>query len=210
MAADGTVHSLGSAEGTVEVRLEPNALRLLRVRSGAAARHGTTGPAERDEHDRAGWSRPQVLESGWLLEIPDDAYEQAGTSREIAVTCGWERQGLSTYAGAADYVRQFAWEQIGLAGPAAVELTLPAVAGGASLSVNGTRVAERAWSPYRFTIPAERLRPGPNELRIRLTPSAANRYYAGTGLRSTPEPCGLLAPPTVRHRTAPPSRETDH
>ncbi|MGO4430341.1 hypothetical protein AB4Z54_69180, partial [Streptomyces sp. MCAF7] len=43
-----------------------------------------------------------------------------------------------------------------------------------------------------------------NELRIRVAPSAANRYYAGTGLRAEPEPCGLLAPPLLSHPLATP------
>ncbi|MFJ2954280.1 hypothetical protein [Streptomyces sp. NPDC087270] len=206
MPADGTVRGLGSAEGTVVWRLEPNALRLLRVRSDAEPWCGPTPAVDEPGHQgRAEWSGPQVLGAEWLLEIPDDAHEQAGTRREIAVTRGWERQGLSTFAGAADYVRQFTLDT-----PTEVELTLPAVAGGAALSVNGTRVAERAWSPYRFTIPAGHLRAGSNELRIRLTPSAANRYYAGTGLRAAPEPCGLLAPPVLRHRAAPPLPDTEH
>lgn len=198
LAADGSVHDLGTAEGTVAWRLEPNALRLLRV-----CRAGQTVPgvvAAAGESAAGAWSEPQELVSGWSLEIPDDAHEEAGTSRPIAVTHGWEQQGLPSFAGAADYVRQIVLDT-----PATLELTLPAVAGGASLSVGGKPAGDCGWSPYRFTIPAGHLRPGPNELRIRLTPSAANRYYAGTGLRAAPEPCGLLAPPLLRRRTAPPT-----
>lgn len=209
-AEDGTVRNLGAVERTVAVHVEPNSLRLLRVlpiSSGVEPDSSVTRPARGHEHEHggAGWSKPQAVESDWHLEIPEDAHEQAGTRRQIAVTRGWERQGLPTFAGAADYVRQIALDE-----PATVELTLPAVAGGVSVSVNGSKVADRGWPPYRFTIPAEYLQPGSNELRVRVTPSAANRYYAGTGLRDTPEPCGLLAPPVLRHRSAPPLRETDH
>ncbi|MCQ8193148.1 hypothetical protein NP777_33820, partial [Streptomyces sp. RCU064] len=102
--------------------------------------------------------------------------------------------------GTADYVRR-----IELDTPIPLELTLPAVAGAVTVAVNGTRVAQRAWAPYRVTIPADTLRPGGNELRIRVAPSAANRYYAGTGLRAGPEPCGLLAPPRLRRALTTPN-----
>ncbi|NEW70633.1 hypothetical protein G4H13_09450 [Streptomyces rapamycinicus] len=214
-AADGTVRTLEAAESPVTVlRLERNALRLLRVRGDAepaSGRAGTTGDSEAETRPGTGatagpgtdaaarpgtpeWSAPEPLESGWLLEVAEDAYEEAGTRRDIAVTCGWERQGLPAFAGTADYVRR-----IELDTPVPLELTLPAVAGAVAVSVNGMRVAERAWAPYRVTIPADALRPGGNELRVRVAPSAANRYYAGTGLRAEPEPCGLLAPPLLRH-----------
>ena len=204
MAADGTVHALGAAEGAVALRLERNALRLLRVCRRAEPAPGATGAEEgsegADDYGAAEWSKPQALVSGWHLEVAEDAYEQAGTRREIAVTCGWERQGLSTFAGTADYVRQ-----IELDSAVRLELLLPTVAGAVLVSVNGVCVGERAWSPYRFTIPADVLRPGGNELRVRLAPSAANRYYAGTGLRAEPEPCGLLAPPLLRRLIAAPN-----
>ncbi|AQW55919.1 hypothetical protein ACIQPP_41035 [Streptomyces violaceusniger] len=200
-AADGTVRTLESAENPVALRLEQNALRLLRVYRGAEPASGWADATEDSEaaagHGTPPWSAPQALESGWLLEVAKDAYEEAGTRRDIAVTCGWERQGLPAFAGTADYVRQ-----IELDAPVPLELMLPAVAGAVAVSVNGVRVGERAWAPYRVTIPADALRAGGNELRIRVAPSAANRYYAGTGLRAEPEPCGLLAPPLLSHALA--------
>ncbi|MGW3464295.1 hypothetical protein ACWDE9_33995, partial [Streptomyces olivaceoviridis] len=177
-------------------------LRLLRVRRGAEPANGRAGATKGAEaatgHNTPEWSEPEELGSGWALEIPEDAYEEAGTGRDIAVTCGWEQQGLATFAGTADYVRR-----IRLDAPVLLELTLPAVAGAVLVFVNGRRVGERAWSPYRITIPADALQPGGNELRVRVAPPAANRYYAGTGLRAEPEPCGLLAPPLLRHAVAP-------
>ncbi|QTI87422.1 hypothetical protein [Streptomyces sp. AgN23] len=200
-AADGTVRALGAAENPVTLRLEQNALRLLRVYRGAEPASGWADVTEDSEaaagHGTPEWSAPEALESGWLLEVAEDAYEEAGTRRDIAVTCGWERQGLPAFAGTADYVRQ-----IELDAPVPLELTLPAVAGAVIVSVNGVRAGARAWAPYRVTIPADALRPGVNELRVRVAPSAANRYYAGTGLRAGPEPCGLLAPPLLRHALA--------
>ncbi|KAK1185460.1 hypothetical protein B7755_049715 [Streptomyces sp. NBS 14/10] len=198
-AADGTVRTLQAdaleaAEGPVVLRLEQNTVRLLRVCRGAEAASGRADAAEDSE---AAWSAPEALESGWLLEIAEDAYDEAGTRRDIAVTYGWERQGLPAFAGTADYVRQ-----IELDAPVPLELTLPAVAGAVTVSVNGVRVGARAWAPYRVTIPADALRPGANELRLRVAPSAANRYYAGTGLRAEPEPCGLLAPPLLSRALA--------
>ncbi|GAA2328016.1 hypothetical protein [Streptomyces cuspidosporus] len=205
VAADGTVHALDAAGGPVVLRLEQNELRLLRVfrdtehASGRA--DATEGSGVAAGHGTPEWERsaPEELVSGWLLEIADDAYEEAGSRRDIAVTCGWERQGLATFAGTADYVRQ-----VELDAPVPLELVLPAVAGAVVVSVNGVRVGERAWAPYRVTIPADALRPGGNELRVRVAPSAANRYYAGTGLRAEPEPCGLLAPPLLSRSLAPP------
>ncbi|BBJ47226.1 hypothetical protein SSPO_099440 [Streptomyces antimycoticus] len=200
-AADGTVRTLEAAENPVALRLEQNALRLLRVYRGAEPASGRADVTEDSEaaagHGTPEWSAPEALESGWLLEVAEDAYEEAGTRRDIAVTCGWERQGLPAFAGTADYVRQ-----IELDAPVPLELTLPAVAGAVIVSVNGVRAGARAWAPYRVTIPADALRPGVNELRVRVAPSAANRYYAGTGLRAGPEPCGLLAPPLLRHALA--------
>ncbi|MEV6126407.1 hypothetical protein AB0M05_06190 [Streptomyces violaceusniger] len=200
-AADGTVRTLEAAENPVALRLEQNALRLLRVYRGAEPASGRADAAEDSEaaagHGTPQWSAPEALESGWLLEVAKDAYEEAGTRRDIAVTCGWERQGLPAFAGTADYVRQ-----IELDAPVPLEVILPAVAGAVAVSVNGVPVGERAWAPYRLTIPADALRVGGNELRIRVAPSAANRYYAGTGLRAEPEPCGLLAPPLLSHALA--------
>ncbi|MFI1330565.1 hypothetical protein ACH4U7_10500 [Streptomyces sp. NPDC020845] len=205
-AADGTVHvleadALEAAEGPVVLRLEQNALRLLRVYRGAETAsgraHATEGSEAAAGRGTPEWSAPEELVSGWLLEVAEDAYEEAGTRRDIAVTYGWERQDLPAFAGTADYVRQ-----IELDAPVPLELTLPAVAGAVVVSVNGVRVGARAWAPYRVTIPADVLRPGGNELRIRVAPSAANRYYAGTGLRAEPEPCGLLAPPLLSHALA--------
>ncbi|CDR14040.1 hypothetical protein [Streptomyces iranensis] len=197
-AADGTVRTLEAAGNPVALRLEQNALRLLRVCRDAEPASGRADATEDSEaaagHGTPEWSAPEALESGWLLEVAEDAYQEAGTRRDIAVTCGWERQGLPAFAGTADYVRR-----IGLDTPVPLELTLPAVAGAVAVSVNGVRVGQRAWAPYRVTVPADALRPGGNELRIRVAPSAANRYYAGTGLRAGPEPCGLLAPPLLRH-----------
>lgn len=202
VAADGTVCALDVTEGAVVLRLERNELRLLRVRRGAEPANGRAGATEGFEaatgHNTPEWSEPEELESGWALEIPEDAYEEAGTARDIAVTCGWEQQGLSAFAGTADYVRR-----IRLDAPVLLELTFPVVAGAVLVFVNGRRVGERAWSPYRITIPADALQPGGNELRVRVAPPAANRYYAGTGLRAEPEPCGLLAPPLLRHAVAP-------
>ncbi|MFE9007894.1 hypothetical protein ACFYOY_38190 [Streptomyces sp. NPDC007875] len=202
-AADGTVRTLEAAENPVALRLEQNALRLLRVYRDAEPASGRAHATEDSEaaagHGTPEWSAPEALESGWLLEVAEDAYEEAGTRRDIAVTCGWERQGLPAFAGTADYVRQ-----IELDAPVPLELTLPAVAGAVIVSVNGVRAGARAWAPYRVTIPADALRPGGNELRVRVAPSAANRYYAGTGLRAGPEPCGLLAPPLLSHALATP------
>ncbi|MCG0289375.1 hypothetical protein [Streptomyces sp. PSAA01] len=200
-AADGTVRALEAAGNPITLRLEQNALRLLRVYRGAEPAPGRADVTEDAEaaagHGTPDWSAPEALESGWLLEVPEDAYEEAGTRRDIAVTCGWERQGLPAFAGTADYVRRME-----LDAPVPLELTLPAVAGAVTVSVNGVRAGARAWAPYRVTIPADALRPGVNELRVRVAPSAANRYYAGTGLRAGPEPCGLLAPPLLRHAPA--------
>lgn len=202
-AADGTVRTLEAAEGPVVLRLERNALRLLRVCGGPEPASGRADATEDSEvaavYGTPEWSAPEELESGWLLEVAEDAYEEAGTRRDIAVTYGWERQGLPAFAGTADYVRQ-----IELDAPVPLKLTLPAVAGAVVVSVNGVRVGARAWAPYRFTIHADALRAGGNELRIRVAPSAANRYYAGTGLRAEPEPCGLLAPPLLSHALATP------
>ncbi|WP_329567609.1 hypothetical protein [Streptomyces sp. NBC_01361] len=192
--ATGQRHSIGTASTRLTIVLADQEVRLLRLRAAAGAPGpGASGPA----HVPSRFEGPSgvaatVLDSGWHLEIPPEAHTSPGTSRPIAVIAGWEQQGLETFAGIADYVREIP------ASGTPRHLELPAVAGAAEVLVDGVSVGAAGWAPYQFVLPG---RPAPGgercELRVRVAPPAANRYYAGTGLRVGPEPCGLLAPPVL-------------
>lgn len=76
-------------------------------------------------------------------------------------------------------------------------LRLPAVAGAATARVNGREIGRRGWRPFRFAVPRALHSGGAFDLEIDVAGTAANAFYAGTGLRSEPEPDGLLAVPVL-------------
>ncbi|MFI6549291.1 hypothetical protein ACIBO9_39210 [Streptomyces prunicolor] len=192
--ATGQRRTIGTASSTLTVALADQEVRLLRLHAAAdAPSTGASGPAHVPSRcEGPSLTAATVLDSGWRLELPQEAHTSPGTSRPIAVTAGWEQQGLDTFAGIADYVREIP------ASGTPRHLELPAVAGAVEILVDGMSVAAAGWPPYRFILPGL---PSPGaescELRVRVAPPAANRYYAGTGLRAGPEPCGLLAPPVL-------------
>ncbi|MCU1580254.1 MAG: hypothetical protein JWP19_2458 [Rhodoglobus sp.] len=174
------------------LRLELDAQELMLIEfSPTAASAIPAAPSTRN------WSASSELADGWMLEIAAAAHAYAGTSRPIETRSGWEVQGLPDFSGTAAYRRT-----VDLDGSHDVELLLPQVSGAVTLSVNGTVVGSRGWSPFRFVIPAALTRAGANELSIEVSSAAANRYYAGTGMREAPEPAGLLAAPSMRSAPA--------
>lgn len=189
---DGTQQFAGVASSRVRVRLIEHDVRLFRLDRVEPDESIEAGPLDvPSQQVPTTASSTTILDSGWRLEIPSDAHEQAGTSIPIAVSEGWERQGLSTFAGIAEYVRDIP------AAASAQQLVLPAVAGAVEVHIDGECIGTAGWMPYRFVLPPRTSDVDPSELRIRVAPPAANRYYAGTGLRPEPEPYGLLAPPLL-------------
>lgn len=184
VTSDGSRRAAGR-----DLVLEPMALKLLVF---------TTEPADGGA-GRAGdvtWAAAVELPDGWRLEVPADAHAHAGTSHEVHTRAGWEQQGLEAYSGIARYVRA-----VDLPGDLDAELELPAVSGAVTVRLNGAEAGSLGWRPFRFRLGAADQHPGPNELVIEVASSAANRYYAGTGMRDAPEPAGLLAPPLLRLNT---------
>lgn len=154
--------------------LEPGELRLLVLDDGALELNLPEPPAAL-----------RRLATGWSLQLP------GRDPAPVDVAAGWQ-QAHPTFSGVGVYRATFDDD-------AARDLTLrlPAVAGAATVHVNGTPVAARGGRPYRIAIPRACLRAGVNEIEIAVAGSAANAFYAGTGLRAAPEPNGLLAVPTL-------------
>ncbi|MEV7693424.1 hypothetical protein AB0N73_08840 [Microbacterium sp. NPDC089189] len=157
-------------------RLEPGELRLFVLSE--AARFGVEVAAPPA-------SAAMALTTGWTLRLPE------GDERPIDVTAGWQL-AHPRFSGTAVYRVTFE-----ASGADDLVLRLPRVAGSARASVNNRALAPRGWRPFRFRIARGLLTPGANTLEVSVSGSAANAFYAGTGLRAHPEPNGLLAAPTL-------------
>ncbi|WP_211250765.1 hypothetical protein [Mycetocola saprophilus] len=182
-AATGLATALHDARLT----LAPGELRLFVWDSSGPGADADTESASADVAPvRPEAANVRVLAGDWdLTPLPD------GSPVPVDVTAGWQTV-LPEYSGAATYRTTFELAEV-----SGAILELPAVSGSARLSINGTPVGERGWRPYRFEIPAELLRKGTNEVAITVFGSAANEFYAGTGLRPEPELNGLLAAPEL-------------
>jgi hypothetical protein len=166
----------------VDLELDPQEIAVLL--SGVEAPSGDP---------RLRWSPPTALKGPWTLEILDVATGGAAHTREIDPAVGWEQQGLAKFSGTAVY-------RTGLQLDVATDLLVEVndIAGSATLLVNRSECGRRGWGPFRWHVPASALRSGPNDIALRVSSTAANRYYAGTRFRDAPEPAGLLAVPTIR------------
>jgi hypothetical protein len=136
------------------------------------------------------------LIDGWRLATARDAHALGGRDREIEVTAGWQAQELPDHGGMGIYHRV-----VQLRSQAALRLELPIVAGCVEVTWNGRWIGSRGWAPHRYHVKKEHTTAGDNQLQIVVTSPAANHYYAGTGMRSVPEPAGLLAPPQLSYLT---------
>lgn len=136
---------------------------------------------------------PLILDRGWLLTV-------GAAEQPVDVDRGWEQQGWDRYSGVGDYHNTFELTADALAWPD-WELVLPVVHTSAEAEINGQPVGRWGWAPFRCNIASSTLRPGHNELRIRVSSTAANHYYAGTRHRAGPaDPSGLAAAPRLRPR----------
>ncbi|MFZ4843231.1 hypothetical protein [Mycetocola saprophilus] len=189
---------LATALHDARLTLAPGELRLLvwdepatgagSVADSAAGSDTASGSAASADFAtlRSNATNVRVLAGDWdLTPLPD------GSPVPVDVTAGWQTV-LPEYSGAATYRTTFELAEV-----SGAILELPSVSGSARLSINGTTVGERGWRPYRFAIPVELLRKGTNEVAITVFGSAANEFYAGTGLRPEPELNGLLATPEL-------------
>lgn len=189
-------HLVNGVDSRIELHLDPMELRML-VLSPLSVSDVTAVQTDTTFQETQ-WSPPEELTHGWRLAIPVDAHAYGGTDQAIRVTAGWQAQELPDFGGTATYHRD-----IHLGFPQALLLELPAVAGGVEVTWNGRWIGTRAWLPHRYHIEADHTEAGDNRLEITVTGAAANRYYAGTGMRSISEPAGLLAPPQLRRLTRP-------
>ena len=166
------------------VDLEPMEIALFYVSA------ATVAPAE-SASERL--TERQDLANDWVLSVPGDQHAYAATERGIDPSRGWEGQGLPDFSGVGVYRCH-----LDVSEPQNARLLLPAVSGSATLIVNGERQGARGWTPFRFDVPASSWRVGDNVIEIAVASTAANRYYAGTGMRDAPEPAGLLARPVIQ------------
>lgn len=174
-----------SDESTFSVTLEPMELALFVVDGTILPLADTTGMIE--------WADERALDGAWTLTVPSGQHAYSDTSRSIDPSRGWEVQGLPDFSGIGIYRLE-----LELVDPVDSRFILPAVSGSVSFRVNGLNIGRRSWSPFRFDVAADFLRHGSNTIEIIVASTAANRYYAGTGMRDTPEPAGLLATPLIR------------
>jgi Glycosyl hydrolases family 2, sugar binding domain len=103
------------------------------------------------------------------MEPTDGRTEGALWDGPITFECGtgrlsegpWADAGLASYSGGVRYQREFEIDE----GVREVGLDLGNVRGTVEVSVNGTPVGVRVWSPYRFDL-TDAVRSGANDLRV--------------------------------------------
>jgi hypothetical protein len=137
----------------------------------------------------------QALPGGWTVRVAHgdgSGNDDDLVLRDVDLARGLEEQGLPAFSGVVTYART-----IVLDSPGPLLLDLPDVVGGAELFINGRLIGRRGWAPYNFRIPAEDAVAGENYLQIEVAGTAANRYYAGSGMRDRPDPCGIIGVPRL-------------
>lgn len=190
--------------GGVGLVLQPMELRLFTAGLPAPPGAPVLVPAV-EQPDGEGGSDDEIvvirLARGWTVQLQPSGGLPEVPEQPVSVEFGLEGQGFADFSGTATY-------RVEVPGPAltSVDLVLPAVVGGVVVCLNGDPVGARGWSPYRFTIPADLVRPGANLLEIVVMGTAANRYYAKTGMRAAPEPAGILRSPYLIGRARPVGR----
>ena len=172
----GVVDAPFEIQGSLRLNLAPGELACWHLT------HGTrTVPA------------PVVLDRGWVLTA-------GGAERPVEVDRGWEQQGWGEYSGVGTYRNSFDLTAEDLTWPD-WELVLPVVHTSAEAEINGQAVGRWGWAPFRCSVDSSTLRPGRNELRVRVASTGANHYYAGTRHQGGPaDPSGLAAAPRLRPR----------
>lgn len=166
--------------GPVRVRLAPHQVRLLHVE--------IDGERAADE---------LTLLSGWRFRPVTQDADATCSWQPIMPFDGWQAQGYPTFCGTGEYridveipddaVSSDGWE-----------LLLPATEDSVEVLVNGRPAGAAPWPSGAIRL-GGLLHAGVNALTVRVTSSAANHYYHGTGLQGDgPAWCGLLAAPVLR------------
>jgi hypothetical protein len=189
--ASGEVRSiLRAATGRSGLHLAPAELLLVEQAGPDGLPH-----AKDDVQDDVEPMQEQALPGGWTVRVP------IGPDHDLVLpnvdpARGLEEQGLPAFAGVVTYARTFLLDS-----PAPLLLDLPDVVGGAEVFINGRYVGRRGWAPFRFQVATEHTIAGENYLQIEVAGTAANHYYAGTGMRQRPDPCGIIGTPRVSVRS---------
>jgi hypothetical protein len=190
-AASGDVRSVVRAgSGRSGLRLAPAELLLIEQ----VDPHDVPGFDEEAPDDLTPGTG-QALADGWTLRVATGNGSGNGDDlvlRDLDLARGLEEQGLPAFSGVVTYART-----IVLDSPGPFLLDLPDVVGGAEVVLNGRPVGRRSWAPYAFRIAEEATVAGENYLQIEVAGTAANRYYAGTGMRERPDPCGIIGVPRL-------------
>jgi hypothetical protein len=178
-AASGEVRSVVRADS--DQRMQP--AELLLIEQVDDAPHDAAG-------EDVGPATCQALADGWTVRVADT--DDDLVLRDVDPARGLEEQGLPAFSGVVTYSRT-----VVLDAPGRLLLDLPAVVGGAEVFLNGRCVGRRGWAPYVYRIAASDTVAGENHLQIEVAGTAANRYYAGTGMRDRPDPCGIIGTPRL-------------
>ncbi|KFI84697.1 carbohydrate-binding protein [Bifidobacterium pullorum] len=138
-----------------------------------------------------------TLLSGWRFRPVTRDADATCSRQPIMPFDGWQAQGYPTFCGTGEYridveipddaVSSDGWE-----------LLLPATEDSVEVLVNGRPAGAAPWPSGAIRL-GGLLHAGVNALTVRVTSSAANHYYHGTGLQGDgPARCGLLAAPVLR------------
>ena len=181
--AGGVVVSTGvlpSLTGPVRVRLAPHQVRLLHV--------------EIDGERTVG---ELTLLSGWRFRPVTQDADATCSRQPIMPFDGWQAQGYPTFCGTGEY-RIDVEIPDGAVSPDGWEMLLPATEDSVEVLVDGRPAGAAPWPSGAIRLGGS-LHAEVNALTVRITSSAANHYYHGTGLQGDgPARCGLLAAPVLR------------
>ena len=138
-----------------------------------------------------------TLLSGWRFRPVTQDADATCSWQPIMPFDGWQAQGYPTFCGTGEY-RIDVEIPDGAVSPDGWELLLPATEDSVEVLVNGRPAGAAPWPSGAIRL-GGLLHAGVNALTVRVTSSAANHYYHGTGLQGDgPARCGLLAAPVLR------------
>ena len=135
--------------------------------------------------------------SGWRFRPVTQDADATCSWQPIMPFDGWQAQGYPTFCGTGEYRIDVEIPDDAVS-PDRWELLLPATEDSVEVLVNGRPAGAAPWPSGAIRL-GGLLHAGVNALTVRVTSSAANHYYHGTGLQGDgPARCGLLAPPVLR------------
>ncbi len=127
----------------------------------------------------AGDPLPTVSESETVAELNGDWSLTLGERKFTAPLESWEKLGVTSFEGTADYRREFA-APAGVPAGKRVYLDLGDVHEDARVRLNGVELPARSWPPYLWDVTAS-LKAGANTLEVQVQQPAGNGQRAGFG-----------------------------